>query len=127
MLWKQHWDMYLISKWPSLFCKFFKNLSPFLCHFVIHNREYYEWLCRLSCHIQIGRLPVEGTWLGLVTQSVIRGSMWSTGQTSRNSVINKWWRCPLPSGPSLVLPHPNNWLETHFILLTKTIHMTSFK
>ena len=25
------------------FLQFFKNLSPFLCHFVTHNVEYYEW------------------------------------------------------------------------------------
>ena len=50
--------LYIISKWPSLFFKFFKNLSPFPCHFVTYNREYYEWLCRLRCHIQVGRLLV---------------------------------------------------------------------
>ena len=53
------------------FFKFFKNLSPYLCHFVTCNRKYYEWLCRLRRHIQVGRLPVQGIWLGLVTLSVI--------------------------------------------------------
>ena len=33
------------------------------------NREYYQWLCRLRLHIQVGRLPVQGTWQGLVIQS----------------------------------------------------------
>ena len=31
---------FAISKWPSLFFKFFKYLSPFLCHFVTYNKEY---------------------------------------------------------------------------------------
>ena len=56
---KQHWEVYLMSKWPSPFFKFFKNVSPFLCHFVTYKREYYEWFCRLTRHIQIGRLPVQ--------------------------------------------------------------------
>ena len=59
--------LYRILKGPSFFFKFFKNLSPFLCHFFTYNREYYQWLCRLRHHIQVGRLPVQGTWLGLVT------------------------------------------------------------
>ena len=71
--------LYVISKWPSLFFKFFKNLSPFPCHFVTYNREYYKWLSRLRCHVQVGRLLVQGTWLGLVTLSVIWGPMWPTG------------------------------------------------
>ena len=54
-------------KMTSLFFKFFKNLYPFLCHFVTYNREYYQWFCRLRDHIQVGRLPVQSTWLGLVT------------------------------------------------------------
>ena len=88
----------------SLFCKFFKILSHPLS-LVTYNREYYEWLCRLRRHIQIGMLPDQGTWLSLVTQSVIWGSMWPTGQTSIKSRINiRWWRCVLPSGPSLALP-----------------------
>ena len=49
----------------------FKNLSSFHCHFVTYNREYYEWLCKLKRHIQVGKLPVPGTWLGLVTLSVM--------------------------------------------------------
>ena len=52
---------YVTSKRPSLFFKFFKNLSPFLCHFVTYNREYYLWLSRLRHHIQVGRLPDQGT------------------------------------------------------------------
>ena len=54
----------------SLFCKFFKILSN-PQSLVTYNREYYKWPCRLMRHIQIGRLPDKGTWLGLVTQSVI--------------------------------------------------------
>ena len=129
MMWKQHWDVYVVSNWPSFFCKFFKNLSSFLCHFITHNTEYYEWFWRLRCHIQVGRLPFQGTWLCLVAQSVILGSMWPIGQTSHNSVINiRWWRCPLPSCPSLALPHPNSWLETHFVLLlAKIIEYTVFQ
>ena len=122
MMWKQHWGKYIVSKWPFLFCKFFKNFSPFLCHFVTHNREYHEWFWRLRHHIQVEILPFHGTWLNLVAQSVILGSMWSTGQTSNNSVINtRWWGCPLPSGPSLALPHPNSWKETKFVLILAEI------
>ena len=128
MMWKQHWDVYVVSKWPSLFCKFFRNLAPFLCHFVTHNRKYYEWFWRLRHHIQVGRLSFQGTWLGLEAQSVTLGPMWPTGQTSNNSVINiTWWRCPLPSGPSLALPHPNSWLETYFVLLVKFIEYAVFQ
>ena len=76
---------------------------------------------------QIGRFSVHGTLLVLVTQSVIWGSMSSTGQASNNSVTNRWWRCPLPSEPSLALPHTNSWLETHFVLLAKIIACTVFQ
>ena len=31
--------LYVISKLPSLFFKFSKNLSPFLSHFVTYSRE----------------------------------------------------------------------------------------
>ena len=60
---------------------------------------------------------------------VNKGSMWPTGQTSNNSVINiRCWRCPLPSGPSLAFLHPNGRLETHFVLLlTKIIEYTVFQ
>ena len=37
---------------------------------------------------QIGWLPVQGTWLGYVSQSVTWGSMWPTGQTSNNYPTN---------------------------------------
>ena len=37
---------------------------------------------------QIGWLPVQGTWLGLVSQSVTWGSMGPTGRTSNNSPTN---------------------------------------
>ena len=98
---KKHWDVYVLSKWSSLFCKFFKYLTLFHCHFVTHNRE----------------------------QRVNRGSMWPTGQISNNSMIHiRWWRCLLPSGPILALPHPNNWLETHSVLLlAKIIEYTAFQ
>ena len=97
--------------------------------FYTRNREYYEWIWRLKRHIQVIRLPFQVTWLSLVAQSVILGSMWPIGQTSNNSVINiRWWRCPLPSCPSLALPHPNSWLETHFVLLlAKIIEYTVFQ
>ena len=108
MLWKQYWDIYVLSKWPSLFCKFFKNLSPFLCHFVTENREYNKWLCGLKHHIQVSRLPVQGPWLGLIH-------------------LARWWRCPLPSGPSLTLPHRNSCIETHFVLLAKIIEYSVFQ
>ena len=39
---KKHRELYVISKRPSLFRKFSKNLSPFLCYFVTYNRESYE-------------------------------------------------------------------------------------
>ena len=94
MMWKQYWDIYVGSKWPSLFCKFFKNLTSFLCHLVTHNRE----------------------------ERVNRGCVWPTGQTSNNSVINiRSWRCTLPNGPKLALLHRNSWLETHFVLLLAKI------
>ena len=54
----------------SLFRKFFKILSN-PQSLVTYNRDYYKWLRRLMRHIQIGRLPDQGTWLGLVTQPVI--------------------------------------------------------
>ena len=54
----------------SFFFKFFKILSH-PQSLVIYNREYYKWHCRLMRQIQIGRLPNQGTWLGLVTQSVL--------------------------------------------------------
>ena len=129
MMWTQHWDVCFVSKWPSLFFKFFKSLAPFLGHFVTHNREYYEWLWRLRHHIQVGRLPFQGIWLGLVAQSVTLGSMGPTGQTSNNLVIsNRWGRCSLPGGPGLLLTHPNSWLETHFVLLlAKIIEYTVFQ
>ena len=60
-------SFYVISKSLFLFFKFLKYLPTFLCHFATHNIEYYKWLCRLRRHIQVGRLPVQGTWLGLVT------------------------------------------------------------
>ena len=47
----------------SLFWKFFKILSH-PQSLVTYNSDYYKWLCRLMCHIQIGRLPDQGTWLG---------------------------------------------------------------
>ena len=40
--------LYFISKWHSIFLKFLKNFSLFLCDFVTCNREYYKWLCRLK-------------------------------------------------------------------------------
>ena len=121
MMWKHHWDVYVVSKWPFLFCKFFKNLSSFLCHFVIYSIEYYEWFWRLKHHTQVS------TWVGLVAQSVILGSMWPTGQSSNNSVINRWWRFRLPSDPRLALRHPNSWLESQFILLAKIIEYAVFQ
>ena len=122
MMWKQHRDFYVVSNWPSLFFKFFKNFFPFLRHFITHNRDCYEWFWRLRCHIQVGRLPLQSIWFGLIAQSIILGSVWPIGQTSNNSVINiKWWRCPFPSGPCLALTHPNSKLETHFVLILAKI------
>ena len=54
-----------------------------------HFPLVYHFKIPLKRHIQVGRLPVQGTWLGLVSQSVIGGSMWPTGQTSNNSVISR--------------------------------------
>ena len=110
---------YLKNDVPS-FCKFFKNLSQFLCYFATYNKDYYEWLCNLRWHIQVGKLPAQGTWLGLVTQSVIWGSMWPAGQTSKNSVINiRCWRCFPLSGPICPCYIQHRWLKTHFVLLAK--------
>ena len=83
-------SMLFQNELASLFCKFFKILSHPLS-LVTYNKEYYKWLCRLRPHIQIGRLPDQGTWLGLVTQFAIWGSMGPTGQTSNNSRINIRW------------------------------------
>ena len=83
--------------------------------------EYISRKLKCITTWQIDRLPVMSTWLGLVTQSVIWGSMQPTDQTSKNSVIKRWWKCPLPGGPSLALPHTNSWPETHFVLLVKII------
>ena len=83
----------------------------------INDREYYEWFCRLKRHIRVGRLPFQGTWLGLAAQSAIWESMRPGVVTSNNSVLNaRRWRCPLPNSTSLALPHPNSWLETHLVL-----------
>ena len=108
--------------------QFLKNLSPSLFHLVTYNREYSEWLCRLRRQIQVDRFPVQGTCLGLVTRFVIWRSMWPSGETSNNLVINiRWWKCPLPRGPSLSLAHPNSWLETHIVLLAKIIEYVIFQ
>ena len=40
-----------------------------------HFPLVYHFKIPLKRHIQVGRLPVQGTWLGLVSQSVIGGSM----------------------------------------------------
>ena len=48
--------------------------------------------------------------------------------SSSDAVINsRWGRCPFPSGPSLALQHPNNYLESHFILLAKMIKHAVFQ
>ena len=64
---------------------------------------------------------------GLGTQSFIWESMWPTRQTN-NVVTNfRGWRCSLPSGTSLALPHPNSWLETCFAFPTKLIAYAVFQ
>ena len=47
-------------------------------------RRLYKQKPEIYTTSQIGWVPVQGTWLGLVSQSVILGSMWPTGQTSNN-------------------------------------------
>ena len=122
---KNNIEMLFQNEPASFFCKFFKILSHPLS-LVTCNREYYKWLCRLRPHIQIGRLPDQGTWLGLVTQFAIWGSMGPTGQTSNNSRINiRWYTCALPSDPSLTCQ--NSWLETHFVSLVKIIEHAVFE
>ena len=37
------------------------KFSPILSQ-LLHTTDYYKWLCRLMRHIQIGRLPDQGTW-----------------------------------------------------------------
>ena len=50
------------------------------------------------------------------------------GQTSNNPMINiKLWRCLVDSRLSLALPHPNSWLVTDFVLLTKIIKYAIFQ
>ena len=112
----------LFQNYPPSFSISLKMLPHFSVTFVAHKREYYEWFWGLRHHIQVGRLPFQVTWLGLVVQSVILRSMWPTGQTSNNSVISiRWWRWSLLRGPSLALLHPNSWLETHFVLILAKI------
>ena len=41
----------------------------------LSHTVYYECLCRLRRHCQVGRLLFQGMWLSLVTQSAIRGSI----------------------------------------------------
>ena len=107
-----------------------QRLRDFKMNFpiVTYNREYYKWIYRLRRHIQVGSLSIQGTWLGLVTQSVIWGSMWPTCQKNNNSVKNiRWWRFPFPSSPSFALAHLNSRLETNFVLLAKIIESAVFQ
>ena len=90
-------------------------------------RRVCEHKTEICTNWQIGRLLVQGTWLGLVTWSVTWGSMWPTCETSNNSVIIRSWRCLLLSGPSLILPYTNSWLKTHFVLLAKIIAYVVFQ
>ena len=65
-------------------------------HIKSHNNNYtldnLRKVCKQNTEMhttwQIGCLPVQGTWLGLVSQSVTWGSMWPTGQTSNNYLTN---------------------------------------
>ena len=83
---------------PPSFYSF--SISPDFSVTLSHIIESIKMVLRLRHHIQVGRLPFQGFWLGLVIQFVIWESMWSTGQTSNNPVINRWW--------SLALPYPNS-------------------
>ena len=123
ILWKQHWgNVYVVSKWPSFVSS--SKIFPYSSVALSHTIDW--WLCRLPRHhIRVGRFSVQGIWLGLVTQFVKWESMWPTDQ---NSAINiRCSRYPLPSGPRLALPHPNHWLETHFVLLAKIIEYVVFQ
>ena len=94
------------------FFYFFLNLSE--CWFVTHNRECYEWICKIRWDIQVGRLSFRGNCLWF-SSFIFFMSVYVT--YSNISVINsRWWRCPLPSSLSLAMPHPNSWLDTQFVL-----------
>ena len=121
-----------------MFIIFLHSRVAFLVHLDIlsfmKNNYTFDTLRRVCEHKteictnwQIGRLLVQGTWLGLVTRSVTWGSMWPTCETSNNSVIIRLWRCLLLSGPSLTLPYTNSWLKTHFVLLAKIIAYVVFQ
>ena len=109
----------------SLLCKFLEILFHPLS-LVTYSREYYEWFCRLRCHIQIGRLPDQGNWLGLATQSIIWRSMWPTGQTSNDSRINISGE-DVPFLVAQVWSCRHSWLEIHFVLLAKIIGYVAFQ
>ena len=115
-----------------MFVIFLHSRVAFLVHLdilsFIKNNYTFDSLRRVCEHKieicttwQIGRLPVQDTWLSLVTRSIIWGSMWPTGQTRNNSVVNRSWRCLLLSGPSLTLSYTNSWLKIHFVFLAKII------
>ena len=48
-------------------------------HIKSHEEQLYSWVCKQKTEMyttwQIGWIPVKGSWLGLVSHSVIRGSM----------------------------------------------------
>ena len=130
MSWKQHWEAYVVSKWPAPFCKFLKSLLPFCYLFVIYNTKCCEWLSRLRCHMQIVRLPVQTSWtLG----QVLWPSLLHEGpcEIQFKLVIMQGWTLggevfSFANGSKLALTHPNKWLQTHFVLLAKIIAYVVF-
>ena len=121
-----------------MFTIFLCRLLPFLVHLDIlsfmkknYTLDSLKRICKQKIEVhttwQIGKLPVQGNWLGLVTQSVLWAFMWPAGQTSNNSAINRWWRCLLPSGLISALSYKNSGLETHFVLFAKIIPYAVFQ
>ena len=108
--------IYVISKWLSPFCTFLKNLTTFPCHFVTYSGEYYEWLSKLKRRIQISKLPDQTPWAFL---EVYSPNLLYKGPCDLHfKLVMMQWRI-LDGGTELALPHPNKWLQTHFVLLAK--------
>ena len=110
--------IYVISKWLSPFCNFLKNLTTFACHFVTYSREYYEWLSKLKRRIQISKLPVQTSWAFL---EVYYPNLLYKGSCDLHFKLVMMQRRILDGGTELALPHPNKWLQTHFVFLNKII------
>ena len=64
----QHWDVYVVLKWSSLFFKLFKNLTSFLCQFVTHNRKYRINRGSSPCDLRVKLVIIQ--WSTLAGENV---------------------------------------------------------